>query len=65
MAIINLCEAWIGQTKQCTVTPLQKTCEMDKYICFTFATDGCPEQFHIDYNAKSKGQGLCLQGLRT
>ena len=43
--------------------------EMDREMHGTVATNGCPKQFHIVlktyYTPKSKGQGICLQGLHA
>ena len=45
--VINPCDAWIGETKWCTITELQKTREMYRRIYFISAVYDCPKQLHI------------------
>lgn len=50
MTVINLCEAWKGQTKGCTVAFAAENHEMDEGMCVIFATDVCPKQFYCVKN---------------
>jgi hypothetical protein len=45
MAIVNVCEAWIGRTKWCNITHAAENLRNGQRNCVKFAANGCHNSF--------------------
>jgi hypothetical protein len=50
MAIVNLCEAWIGLTKWCNISHAAENLRNGQRNCVTFAANGCHNSFILAIN---------------
>lgn len=50
MAIVNLCEVWIGLAKWCNITHAAENLRNGQRNCVTFAANGCHNGFILVIN---------------
>jgi len=61
MAIVNLCEVWIGLTKWCNITHAAENLRNGQRYCVTFAANSCHNSFILAINQIQPRKGCTFK----